>query len=319
MAGPTGIEPAAYGLRECAAHISSLTTAPNLRTQETIDFNKYAEFLAHSHGRRTAREILSYTKQFAPCLITSDLSVLNTFAINKKRHVLAALANLSRFLGCYEYYRSLIRNYGLKWESAKTEDLILARLAKTETDGSVFEWIKMLQTNLPHFRTFLEFHAISGLRFVEALSSYNLIIELAETQRLNQYYNAEKENLEHFRFKKMFLRRNKKVFISFIPKGMIDEISKSERITFDQIRNQVKRRGIKPRFSDVRELFATFATRYLSVPEIDFLQGRVSASVFMRHYFNAAVLTDLKSRAFQCVNALQIRLNEQTAQIECTV
>ena len=308
VAGPTGIEPVAYGLREWPTAIS-LAHVPKPRTLEPVDFNEYAKFLASTHCRKTAKDLLSYTKQNWHCLATNDLSTLNAFAPNKRRHALAALANLSRFLGCYEHYRSLIRNYGLKWESTKAEDLILARLSKTESDGSVLEWIRMVQTKLPHFRTFLEFHVISGLRFCEALSSYNLIIELSESGKLGQYYNAEKEVLEHYRFRKIFLRKNKKAFVSFVPKGIIEDISQSKRITFDQIRNQIKRRGIKPKFADSREYFATSMTRHLSFPEVDFLQGRVSASIFMRHYFNPALITDLKDRTFKGVDEIQNQLH----------
>ena len=40
-------------------------------------------------------------------------------------------------------------------------------------------------------------------------------------------------------------------------------------------------------------------TKYLSQPEIDFLQGSVSGSVFMRNYFNPALIGDLKERVFK--------------------
>ncbi|MBS7653962.1 MAG: hypothetical protein QXU95_02175 [Candidatus Bathyarchaeia archaeon] len=37
--------------------------------------------------------------------------------------------------------------------------------------------------------------------------------------------------------------------------------------------------------------------------EIDFLQGRISASIFMRNYFNPAWISDLKSRALESKTA----------------
>jgi hypothetical protein len=40
-------------------------------------------------------------------------------------------------------------------------------------------------------------------------------------------------------------------------------------------------------------------TRFLSQSEIAFLQGRVSGSVFMRNYFNPALIGDLKERVFK--------------------
>jgi intergrase/recombinase len=40
-------------------------------------------------------------------------------------------------------------------------------------------------------------------------------------------------------------------------------------------------------------------TKYLKKEEIDFLHGRVTSGVFMQHYFNPALIADLKVRAFQ--------------------
>jgi len=69
----------------------------------------------------------------------------------------------------------------------------------------------------------MDFMAITGLRLVEAIESYNLIIKLAKEGKLNEYYNEEKEALEHFRFKEIFLRKSKKAFVSFIPKELIEK------------------------------------------------------------------------------------------------
>ena len=41
------------------------------------------------------------------------------------------------------------------------------------------------------------------------------------------------------------------------------------------------------------------SVKYLKQPEIDFLQGRVSASVFMQNYFNPQFIADLQDRALQ--------------------
>ncbi|MDH5459542.1 MAG: hypothetical protein OEY95_06335 [Candidatus Bathyarchaeota archaeon] len=49
--------------------------------------------------------------------------------------------------------------------------------------------------------------------------------------------------------------------------------------------------------------------KWLSQPEIDFLQGRVSASVFMRNYFNPALIGDLKERVFKAIEEIQHKSN----------
>ena len=55
---------------------------------------------------------------------------------------------------------------------------------------------------------------------------------------------------------------------------------------------------------DARAYFATHMTKWLNASEIDFLQGRVSASVFMKHYFNPAIIIDLKERTFKAIDEL---------------
>jgi hypothetical protein len=234
-----------------------------------------------------------------------DFSELNEFPIAKKRHTLAALSNLSKFLGMYEDFKKLLKDYGLKWENVKAEDLMISRLTKFETRGSVIAWTKIVKEEWPCFRAFMDFINVSGLRCVEAIQSYNLIIELSRQGRLSDYYNAEKEILEHFRFKQLFIRNNKKAFVSIIPRVLIHRVSLSERITLAQITNRIKRKGLKPRFNDIREYYACM-TRHLSQSEIDFLQDRISGSVFMRNYFNPALISDLKEKVFKTIEELQL-------------
>jgi hypothetical protein len=59
------------------------------------------------------------------------------------------------------------------------------------------------------------------------------------------------------------------------------------------------------KFSDVREAHATFMTKYLKEAEIDFLHGRCASSVFMRNYFNPALIGDLEARAIKGIQEIQ--------------
>jgi hypothetical protein len=49
-------------------------------------------------------------------------------------------------------------------------------------------------------------------------------------------------------------------------------------------------------------------TRWLNPAEIDFLQGRVSGTVFMRNYFNPALITDLRERVFRGLGEIEREL-----------
>jgi len=77
----------------------------------------------------------------------------------------------------------------------------------------------------PDLEDFLDLMAITGLRLTEAIDCYNLIIQLAKEGKLKE----EKGTLEHFKFKEIFLKKNKKVFISFVPKELVEMIANNKK------------------------------------------------------------------------------------------
>ena len=170
---------------------------------------------------RAVEDRIRYAKKFSFCLFTNDFSVINGFSDCKRGHVLNALSALSKFLGVYEKFQRLVKAYGLKWRRQNAEILILDRIEKTRTNGNVLEWIKKVKEKHPILTDFLEFILVSGLRFSEAVQSYNLIVQLTNKDTINDYYSFENQFLEHYRFKHLFIRRTKKAFMSYIPKNFL--------------------------------------------------------------------------------------------------
>ena len=203
---------------------------------------------------------------------------------DKRVHVMKSLAALSKFLGCHDYFSGLVKNYGLKWSSKSSGDLLIERMLRAVDQGDIIAWIIEVK-KVAGDAGFLDFMAVTGLRYGEAISSWNLMIQLEKQRQLSVYYKAENNVLEHFRFKDLFLRSSKKAFISFVFDDLIKQIVKAPELSYNTLPNRLKRRGIKVRFSDIREYHASYLTKYLRPPEIDFLHGRISTSVFMRNYF----------------------------------
>jgi len=252
---------------------------------------------------------MRYAKKYSSCLVTNDFSIITEFSDCKRGHTLNALSALSKFLGVYDKFHGLVKAYGLKWKRQNSEELILARMEKTRTNGNVLGWIKKVREYYPILKDFLEFILVSGLRFTEAVHSYNLIVELSRKSKIDTYYSLENQFLEHYRFKHLFIRRTKKVFISYVPKKIVSKISKNEKISAYQIGNWISRnKELNSRFGDIREYWATFMTKFLNPAEIDYLQGRVSASVFMRNYFNPSLIEDLKERVFKGISELEKKM-----------
>jgi intergrase/recombinase len=247
-------------------------------------------------------------RKYAYCLFNGDFSELQFMSESKLNLVMCSLSSLAKYLGIYEQFQGLVKAYGLKWKNVKAEDLLLSRIANMENNGNVLEWIRLVKAKIPKLNVFMDFMLQSGLRFEEAVHSYNLIIDLAREGRLNEYYNEEAEALEHYRFKSLFIRRTKKAFVSFIPKRLVETVSREEKLTIYKVWNWVKRNSLKCRFPDIREYYATVMTKWLNQSEIDFLQGRISGSVFMRNYFNPALITDLHERVFKGLAEIQSKL-----------
>jgi len=177
-------------------------------------------------------------------------------------------------------------------------------------NNDVIEWYNKATRVLDDtdLSLYLKFVAMSGLRKSEAIESFNLMIELHDKENLNNYYNEELETVEHFRYPNLFFRRTKNVFISMIPKNLIMQIVQCEPVTYEKIRKRLYRRGLNVRIGELRDYYGTFMVRHgLIKEEVDLLQGRISKSIFVRHYWSPAI-SELKNRVFKALEEL-----EQTA------
>jgi intergrase/recombinase len=175
-------------------------------------------------------------------------------------------------------------------------------MTKTQSHDEVWVWIREVKVNHPALEAFMDLISVSGMRLSEAVNSYNLIVKLAGEKKLDTYFNGEKGWLEHFHFPDLFIRDSKKTFVSFVPFELVEKISKVQALGGVRLKGEVNR------FSDIRELHATFMTRFLKKEEIDFLHGRVTSGVFMQNYFNPSLISDLKARAFQGIAEIQEKI-----------
>jgi len=275
-----------------------------------IDWDAFEEWLNRDHIPRVSRYMRSYAVKFQDCLFQRDFSKLLGTSRGKKRMVMNSLSALVKYLGLYEEFKRLVKEHGLTWGGRSADDIVIERLTKVKNPNEVFEWIKRVKKERPDLTVFMDFIAVTGLRLVEALNSYNLTIALSRKGKLGEYYNAELETLEHYKFKDIFLRKQKKAFASFVPKELVERITVCERLpSTDGIIKRVRKSGLPSRFSDVREAHASFMTSYLRQSEIDFLHGRVTANVFMSNYFNPMLIPDLKQRVFRGIAEIQNKIS----------
>jgi intergrase/recombinase len=279
-------------------------------SSKEIDWVAFYNWLLQNHRERIAKDIVSYARRYAHCLLKRDLGEVAVLRRTLRHHVLKALSNLAKFLGVYEDFRSLVKSYGIGWAGKSVDDLVIERIVKVKNPEEVWQWVKMVKQVLPELGVFMDYIAITGLRLDEAVQSYNMIIQLHREGKLGEYYNEANSTLEHFKFKDLFIRRTKKVFVSFTPRELIEKIASCQPLPSKYaVQKRVKDRGLAVRFADVREAWATFMTQFLRREEIDFAMGRVSGNVFMAHYFNPALLGDLRVRAFEGIKQIQAKVS----------
>lgn len=279
---------------------------PNLT--EHVDWAEFMSFLEDRNARhQDAVYQFNLSKEYIDVLKEQDLSKLHNLSDGKRPHVLKALTNLSKFLGMHQEYINLVHQHGLTWGGKDTDQVVIDRLTKVKDPNEIFDWIRKAKTARPDLEHLLYLMGITGLRLIEALNAYNLIIDLHDKGELQNYYNGHKQALEHYRYKEKFIRHTKKAFISYVPESLIDKIKMDAPLPTSQspIVKRINRCGLHSRFGDIREAHATFMTKFLEQSEIDFLHGRVSANVFMSNYFNPALIGDLKERVFQGIEAIK--------------
>ena len=270
-----------------------------------VDWVKFEDWLRQTHTLRFSKDIVAYAKRYLHYLQSGNLSEVGLMSHGKRRMVMCAFSNLCKFLGKYEDWKRLIHAYQLKWSDRSKDEIIIERLTKVKDVDDVFNWIRQVKTVRPDLSNLLDLMAFSGMRLVEAVESYNLIIKLAKEGRLSEYYNEQMECLEHFKFKDKFLRKAKKIYISFVPKSLVLRIAENGKpLNKHGVCTGIQRHGLPLRFGDIRELHGSIMSKHLSEMEVNFLHGRIGSSVFMSNYFNPKWIGDLKERVFKAMDEI---------------
>jgi intergrase/recombinase len=236
-------------------------------------------------------------------LLFGNLRELEYFKDSTKANIVKALIILSKYLGIHQQFKQRLVNYGIKVHRL---DSLNSFLRIFNNNNDVLNWFKEASSVLrENERLFLKFCLLSGLRRIEAIQSFNKIIEVYRENKLEEYYNPDLQCLMHFKYPRDFIRRTKNCFISFIPEYLIYQIVNSEPVSYNEIRKRLQRKGIKVRINELRDLYGTFMLHHgLLEQEVNLLQGRIPPSIFVKHYWNPR-LSDLRDRVLKALNELE--------------
>jgi intergrase/recombinase len=272
--------------------------------KQSVNWNDFREWCLSKFSIKYAKTITSYAIHYHN-LLNQDFSMLHSLSRDKRMHVLKALSNLSKFLGCHRHYKQLLEECGVKWERPRSID-VFKNLYSENGNSNSLDWIIEAIKKLPYRYSFtLAFMTLTGLRPIEAICSLTIIAK----QGLSGYYNTELHTLEHFKYTELFLRRTKNAFISAIPELLEKELEKWNcKVSYNGLRMALIHRGICCRISELRKFFATYLReKSTGVEIIDTLQGRVGNSIFYKHYWRPDI-KQLLRRTNELLDPLAERL-----------
>jgi intergrase/recombinase len=278
------------------------------RNELFFDWEDFREWLRNGHSKGTISYIMRYAKRhfrvFENPVLASEIRVFNK---DKRRHVMQALANLSKYLGIYENWKAIARNNDLHWENRSSLETVLSIL-NSDIEG-VEVWLFEAVRRLPKkHATVLVFAALTGLRPTETCDSCRLISVLAEKGRLDEYLDKELMMLQHLKYGKLFLRETKNAFISFVSKELLElVVTQKPKLTYWGLKRAMQRRKLPIKTKELRKLFGTKLREYLPTEFVDLLQGRISKSVFGRFYYKP-ILRSCREKTLKAIQPLQTEL-----------
>jgi intergrase/recombinase len=259
------------------------------RTQalQDVDWSKYREYLSKLYGKEYTSILYNYALRFNDCL--DNPSKISSLPISIKSNVLKAMIALSKYLGKYEDFTKDFKSHGVKWSQPDSFNAFL-NIVNNNYDNLKVWYRKALSVLADNEKLYLKF-ALLGLRRTESIKAFNQIIDLAKNGKLDEYYNRDLKILEHYKFK-WSLRNTKNCFITIISEELITEISNSKPISYATLRKHLARNKLTIMIKLLRVYYATFLNKNgIQSETIDILQGRVSKSVFARHYLKESLST----------------------------
>jgi hypothetical protein len=229
---------------------------------------------------------INYSKKYYHILETGNAKELLSSSFKVRNHTMKALSSLSKFMGLYDEWKKIVQRYQLKWSDNNKNIKVFDAIFQNEANNysSMLKWIKdVIVVLTKDYQNIILFNTLTGLRPDEAQKA----IWLIKTKE-SEYVDKDRGILKHYQFPSIFLRQTKNAYVSIINEQII-EIAKTapnkERYMVG-LRKRVLKEGFRMNMYYCRKIFATYLRNKGIEPEIiDLLQGRISSSVFVNHYY----------------------------------
>jgi intergrase/recombinase len=289
--------------RNCLGSLAWWGTA--LVSSEAGDLTDFKNWLeTKEYAKSYIQSVLPYAKKYHYILDNGNLRDLDLLSNHRKAHAVKALTLLSKFRGNYLEFKAKLAKHGFKWE--RTNGLRAFLRIFNATNNEVMKWYNEARSNLRENEAlYTKFLLYGGLRVSEAIKSFNLIIKMSRENKLLDYYDSEFQVLCHFKHPKLFIRRTKNCYITFLQPDFIKQLADSQKVSYLAMRKRLNRKHLRLRFNELRDKFGTYLLSHrILEAEINLLQGRIPVDVFIRHYWSPK-LKELSNRIFEALENIE--------------
>ena len=122
---------------------------------------------------------------------------------------------------------------------------------------------------------------------------------------MSDYYDSDFQVLCHFKFSKLFIRRTKNCYITFLEPEFLNQIVESQLFSYFGLRKRLERKHLRLRFNELRDRFGAYLLSHgVLEAEINLLQGRIPVDIFIRHYWSSKI-KELGNRIFKALQNIE--------------
>ena len=297
-----GVDPATYGLQDQHRLYSILSvdytaaladyglncgsfSAGNASSLQysNVDWAAFHDWLLGRFSYAHAVDCYAYARRYCN-LLFSRRRLAEIENLPAKRHILMALANLSKFLGVYRQFKMMVEDAGVSWSSGSKSNSFFAVLGGEDVSGA-FDYCRRIMTadvdgDLKRLTRFL---LLSGLRPCEGYLAIRFLNE-----RREGYLDEGRMLLCHWKFPE-FSRNGKRCFLTVLTKSMMDDLKRPWTIwewNHKKVRRRLLKVGLPQRLYLFRKCWATYLRLHGVEAEIvNLFQGRAPKTVFEVSYF----------------------------------
>jgi hypothetical protein len=277
-------------------------TVMQLPAVHDVDWDGFRRWLFARFSYAHAVDCYAYARRYAHSLFSWRLSALAN--VRGRRHVLMALSNLSKFLGCYRQFKMMVEDSGLSWSDGNGKSNFMSVFLNENVDVAFDYFRRIMNSDVDEdLKRLVRFLLLSGLRPIEGYMAVRFLNE-----RREGYLDEGRLLLHHWKFPE-FQRNGKRCFLTVLTKSMMDDLTRRWTISewnHKKVRRRLLKVGLPVRLYLFRKAFGTYL-RMNGIPleAINLVQGRTTpTSVFEAHYFRP-VLDDIVARVRTVVEKLE--------------